>query len=94
MRRALDVGNSRQALTRLDEDEKGVISNDTPPPPCVQCRVKGHKLNLCPLSFEMMVRVEAAESARPPVKAKLGLGSFVQHGTAPTAGVGLTDIRL
>lgn len=27
--RALDVGNSRQALTRLDEDEKGVISNDT-----------------------------------------------------------------
>lgn len=28
--RALDVGNSRQALTRLDEDEKGVISNDTP----------------------------------------------------------------
>lgn len=28
--RALDVGNSRQALTRLDEDEKGVISTDTP----------------------------------------------------------------
>lgn len=28
--RALDVGNSRQALTRLDEDEKGVISSDTP----------------------------------------------------------------
>lgn len=28
--RALDIGNSRQALTRLDEDEKGVISNDTP----------------------------------------------------------------
>lgn len=27
--RALDVSNSRQALTRLDEDEKGVISNDT-----------------------------------------------------------------
>lgn len=26
----LDLGNSRQALTRLDEDEKGVISNDTP----------------------------------------------------------------
>lgn len=28
--RALEVGNSRQALTRLDEDEKGVISTDTP----------------------------------------------------------------
>lgn len=28
--RALDVGNSRQALTRLDDDEKGVISSDTP----------------------------------------------------------------
>lgn len=27
--KALDVGNSRQALTRLDEDEKGVISTDT-----------------------------------------------------------------
>lgn len=27
--RALEVGNSRQALTRLDEDEKGVISTDT-----------------------------------------------------------------
>ena len=27
--RALELGNSRQALTRLDEDEKGVISNDT-----------------------------------------------------------------
>lgn len=26
----LEVGNSRQALTRLDDDEKGVISNDTP----------------------------------------------------------------
>lgn len=26
----LEVGNSRQALARLDEDEKGVISNDTP----------------------------------------------------------------
>lgn len=25
----LDIGNSRQALTRLDADEKGVISNDT-----------------------------------------------------------------
>lgn len=28
--RVLEVGNSRQALTRLDEDEKGVISTDTP----------------------------------------------------------------
>lgn len=28
--RALELGNSRQALTRLDDDEKGVISNDTP----------------------------------------------------------------
>ena len=28
--RALDLGNSRQAMTRLDDDEKGVISNDTP----------------------------------------------------------------
>lgn len=27
---ALELGNSRQALTRLDEDEKGVISTDTP----------------------------------------------------------------
>lgn len=27
--KALDVGNSRQALTRLDDDEKGVISTDT-----------------------------------------------------------------
>lgn len=27
---ALGLGNSRQALARLDEDEKGVISNDTP----------------------------------------------------------------
>lgn len=27
--RALEVGNSRQAITRLDEDEKGVISTDT-----------------------------------------------------------------
>lgn len=27
--RALDIGNSRQALTRLNYDEKGVISNDT-----------------------------------------------------------------
>ena len=27
--RALEIGNSRQALTRLDDDEKGVISNDT-----------------------------------------------------------------
>lgn len=27
---ALGLGNSRQALSRLDEDEKGVISNDTP----------------------------------------------------------------
>lgn len=26
----LEVGNSRQALARLDEDEKGVISSDTP----------------------------------------------------------------
>ena len=26
----LEVGNSRQALARLDDDEKGVISNDTP----------------------------------------------------------------
>lgn len=28
--KCLDIGNSRQALTRLDDDEKGVISNDTP----------------------------------------------------------------
>lgn len=28
--RALELGNSRQALTRLDDDEKGVISTDTP----------------------------------------------------------------
>lgn len=28
--RALELGNSRQALTRLDDDEKGVISADTP----------------------------------------------------------------
>ena len=28
--RALEVGNNRQALSRLDEDEKGVILNDTP----------------------------------------------------------------
>lgn len=28
--RALEVGNSRQALSRLDADEKGVISTDTP----------------------------------------------------------------
>ena len=28
--RALEVGNSRQALSRLDDDEKGVISTDTP----------------------------------------------------------------
>jgi anti-repressor protein len=27
---ALEIKNSRQALTRLDDDEKGVISNDTP----------------------------------------------------------------
>lgn len=27
--RALEIGNSRQALVRLDDDEKGVISNDT-----------------------------------------------------------------
>lgn len=27
--RALEVGNSRQAVTRLDDDEKGVISTDT-----------------------------------------------------------------
>lgn len=26
----LEIGNNRQALTRLDDDEKGVISNDTP----------------------------------------------------------------
>lgn len=26
----LDIGNSRQALTRLDDDEKGVITADTP----------------------------------------------------------------
>ena len=26
---ALDIGNNRQALSRLDDDEKGVISNDT-----------------------------------------------------------------
>lgn len=28
--RALDIGNSRQAVARLDDDEKGVISSDTP----------------------------------------------------------------
>lgn len=28
--KALEIANSRQALTRLDEDEKGVCSNDTP----------------------------------------------------------------
>ena len=28
--RALDIGNSRQAVSRLDDDEKGVISTDTP----------------------------------------------------------------
>lgn len=28
--KALEIGNSRQALTRLDADEKGVISTDTP----------------------------------------------------------------
>ena len=28
--RALDISNSRQALARLDDDEKGVISTDTP----------------------------------------------------------------
>lgn len=28
--RVLELGNNRQALARLDEDEKGVISNDTP----------------------------------------------------------------
>ena len=28
--RALDIGNSRQAVSRLDDDEKGVISADTP----------------------------------------------------------------
>lgn len=28
--RALELGNSRQTLTRLDDDEKGVISTDTP----------------------------------------------------------------
>lgn len=28
--RALDIANSRDALTRLDEDEKGVASTDTP----------------------------------------------------------------
>lgn len=27
--KALDIGNNRQAITRLDEDEKDVISNDT-----------------------------------------------------------------
>ncbi|MFR3998649.1 MAG: Bro-N domain-containing protein, partial [Paratractidigestivibacter faecalis] len=27
---ALGLGNSRQALSRLDDDEKGVISTDTP----------------------------------------------------------------
>lgn len=26
---ALEIGNSRQAITRLDDDEKGVISTDT-----------------------------------------------------------------
>lgn len=26
----LELGNSRQALARLDDDEKGVILNDTP----------------------------------------------------------------
>ena len=28
--RALDINNNRQAIARLDEDEKGVISTDTP----------------------------------------------------------------
>ena len=28
--RVLEIGNSRQALTRLNDDEKGVISTDTP----------------------------------------------------------------
>ena len=28
--RALELGNSRQALARLDDDEKGVILMDTP----------------------------------------------------------------
>ena len=28
--RALEIGNSRQAIARLDDDEKGVISTDTP----------------------------------------------------------------
>lgn len=28
--RALDIKNSRDAMTRLDEDEKGVVSTDTP----------------------------------------------------------------
>lgn len=28
--RALEIGNSRQAIVRLDDDEKGVISTDTP----------------------------------------------------------------
>ena len=27
---ALDISNPRQAITRLDDDERGVISNDTP----------------------------------------------------------------
>ncbi len=27
---ALDIGNTSQAMTRLDNDEKGIISNDTP----------------------------------------------------------------
>ena len=28
--RALEIGNPSQALSRLEEDEKGIISNDTP----------------------------------------------------------------
>ena len=28
--RTLEIGNTSQALSRLDADEKGVISNDTP----------------------------------------------------------------
>ena len=28
--KALELGNSRQAIARLDDDEKGVISIDTP----------------------------------------------------------------
>ena len=31
------------------------VEIETPPPPCVQYRVKGYELNSYPLSFEMTV---------------------------------------